>query len=70
MNPFKKTKFQHHHGFDLKDNQETSTCKCGVTITNPYYQVGMNPATRMPNGYYPKFANISDWGTDDDYFNN
>ena len=58
-----KLKTYHHHGFDFKDDEPLSTCKCGITVTNPYYLVGMNPANRMPMNYM-----WNDWGKDEDYF--
>ena len=38
----------HHHGFDARPDQEWIVCKCGFKMTNPFYQVGMNPVTRQP----------------------
>lgn len=38
---------EHHCGYDLMPDQQYATCKCGNTMTNPYYAVGMDPITRM-----------------------
>lgn len=59
----KPTFNRHHCGFDFKDDKPLATCKCGVTLTNPYYLVGMHSGSRMPMNHI-----WNDWGTDEDYF--
>lgn len=39
----------HHHGFDLKDDEPLAYCKCGVAMTNPYYKTTMHYGSRMPS---------------------